>query len=411
MTGLIIAMTILAVGVAIALARPLLHREKTPTERAEYDLTVFRDQLAEIERDAAEGLLNDEEAEAARLEVQRRMLAADAELQQAAETAPKESKPQTSVAILVSLGVPVAAAFLYLTLGSPDQPDQPFAERNLPAEAETQVAQQQDPAQAAKMEAMVGRLAEKLLSDPDDVEGWLLLGRSYIAMERIDDAMNAFKRARKIAPGEPEVDLAYAEALILTSKMKVTEDAAAIFRAVHEKEPFEPKSRYYLGLQKAQAGDVKGALQDWADLIAISSEDAPWVPIVRQQVVRAADELNVDPAGIEPSDAARELIASRPPILRTETPIMPSPSEATGQTAPMAQPAPGPSREQMEAAQDMTPEERAAMIRGMVERLADRMKENPDDIAGWRRLERAYRVLGDTAKADEAAAQIKRLTP
>ena len=259
------------------------------------------------------------------------------------------------------------------------------------------------------MEAMVGRLAEKLLSDPDDVEGWLLLGRSYIAMERFDDAMNAFRRARKIAPDEPEVDLAYAEALILTSKMKVTEDAAAIFRAVHEKEPFEPKSRYYLGLQKAQGGDVKGALQDWADLIAISSEDAPWVPIVRQQVARAADELNIDPATVEPSEAARELIASRPPILRTETPIMPSPGDAAGQAAPMAQP--GPSREQMEAAQDMTPEERNAMIRGMVERLAERMKENPDDVAGWRRLERAYRVLGDTAKADEAAAQIKRLTP
>ncbi|MAO57208.1 MAG: hypothetical protein CMM61_16150, partial [Rhodospirillaceae bacterium] len=77
--------------------------------------------------------------------------------------------------------------------------------------------------------------------------------------------------------------------------------------------------------------------------------------------------------------------------------------------APAAQP--GPTQEQMRAAQEMSPEDRAEMIRGMVQRLADRLAENPDDLAGWQRLERAYRVLGDTEKADEAAGQVKRLTP
>jgi len=404
MTALVIAMAVLAAVVGMALAGPLLRRNPAPAARAEYDMTVFRDQLKEIERDAAQGLLDAETAEAARLEVQRRMLAADTELQAGSGAAAGSGGPRRLTAVLIGAGVPLAAAALYIVLGSPTQPDQPFAARDLPAEqvaAQTAARPEANP----EMTAMVGRLAERLQGNPDDIEGWLLLGRSYISMERFADALNAFARARKIADGRTDVEIAYAEALILTGQMKVTDDAAAIFRAVRDKAPFDPKARYYLGLKKAQAGDVKGALQDWADLVAISSEDAPWVPVVRQQIARAAEELKIDPLTITMSEDARMLLAQQPPVLRPSTPIMP-PAETAG---PNAQP--GPSREQMEAAQDMTAEDRDAMIRGMVQRLAERLKENPDDLAGWTRLERAYRVLGDTAKADAAAAEIKRLSP
>ena len=412
MTALVIAMAVLAAGVGLALAGPLLRRNAVPAARAEYDLTVFRDQLQEIERDAAQGLLDAEAAEAARLEVQRRMLAADTELQ-TGTGATGSGGPRRLTAILIGAGVPLAAAALYIMLGSPDQPDQPFAARDLPAE---QVAAQTTarPEPNPEMTAMVGRLAERLTENPDDIEGWLLLGRSYISMERFADALNTFAHARKIADGRVDVDIAYAEALILTGQMKVTDDAAAIFRAVRDKAPFDPKARYYLGLKKAQAGDVNGALQDWADLVAISPEEAPWVPVVRQQIARAAEELKIDPLTITMSEDARKLLAQQPPVLRPSTPIMRPEGDDPHAghphvDAPASQP--GPSREQMEAAQDMTAEDRDAMIRGMVDRLANRLKENPDDLAGWTRLERAYRVLGDTAKADAAAAEIKRLTP
>lgn len=412
MTALVIAMAVLAAGVGLALAGPLLRRNAVPAARAEYDLTVFRDQLQEIERDAAQGLLDAEAAEAARLEVQRRMLAADTELQ-TGTGAPGSGGPRRLTAILIGAGVPLAAAALYIMLGSPDQPDQPFAARDLPTE---QVAAQTTarPEPNPEMTAMVGRLAERLTENPDDIEGWLLLGRSYISMERFADALNTFAHARKIADGRVDVDIAYAEALILTGQMKVTDDAAAIFRAVRDKAPFDPKARYYLGLKKAQAGDVNGALQDWADLVAISPEEAPWVPVVRQQIARAAEDLKIDPLTITMSEDARKLLAQQPPVLRPSTPIMRPEGDDPHAghphvDAPASQP--GPSREQMEAAQDMTAEDRDAMIRGMVDRLADRLKENPDDLAGWTRLERAYRVLGDTAKADAAAAEIKRLTP
>lgn len=412
MTALVIAMAVLAAVVGLALAGPLLRRNAVPAARAEYDLTVFRDQLKEIERDADQGLLDAEATEAARLEVQRRMLAADTELQ-TGTGATGSGGPRRLTAVLIGAGVPLAAAALYIVLGSPDQPDQPFAARDLPAEqvaAQTAARPEINP----EMAAMVGRLAERLKENPDDIEGWLLLGRSYISMERFADALNTFAHARKIANGRTDVDIAYAEALILTGQMKVTDDAAAIFQAVRDKAPFDPKARYYLGLKKAQAGDVNGALRDWADLVAISPEEAPWVPVVRQQIARAAEELKIDPQTITMSEDARKLLAQQPPVLRPSTPIMP-PEGADSHAghphadAPAAQP--GPSREQMEAAQEMTAEDRDAMIRGMVQRLADRLKENPDDLAGWTRLERAYRVLGETAKADAAAAEIKRLAP
>tara|TARA_R110002072_G_scaffold73205_6_gene174520 strand:- start:1172 stop:2410 length:1239 start_codon:yes stop_codon:yes gene_type:complete len=412
MTVLVIAMSVLAVVVGLALAGPLMRRNAAPAARAEYDLTVFRDQLKEIERDAAQGLLDAEAAEAARLEVQRRMLAADTELQAGTGVA-GSGGPRRLTAVLIGAGVPLAAAALYVVLGSPEQPDRPFAARDLPAEQETARAANR-PEASPEMTAMVGRLAERLKENPDDIEGWLLLGRSYISMERFTDALNTFAHARKIADGRTDVDIAYAEALILTGQMKVTDDAAAIFRAVRDRAPFEPKARYYLGLKKAQAGDVRGALQDWSDLVAISAEDAPWVPVVRQQIARAAEELKIDPLTLTMSEDARKLIATQPPVLRPSTPIMRPEGDEPHAGHPHAEDRdapPGPSREQMEAAQDMTAEDRDAMIRGMVERLADRLKENPDDLAGWRRLERAYRVLGDTAKADAAAAEIKRLSP
>ena len=422
MTGLIVAMAILGAAVGLALAWPLIKRRGAPATRADYDLTVFRDQLAEIERDAAGGLLDDEAAEAARLEVQRRLLAADAERAATAPTADTSApRPARVTAALVACGVPLAAAVFYLLHGSPFQPDQPYAGRDIAAESHRvagvggQGQAQADPAQQAAeaaqkrdMEAAVARLEKKLEEDPDDIDGWLLLGRSYIALDRNDDAMAAYGKARALADGRPDVEVTYAEGLILAGGMKVVEPAAEIFRAVTEKSPFEPKSRYYLGLKKAQEGDTAGALQDWADLVAISEADAPWVPIVRNQIMRAAEELNIDPASVQMSDAARELIASQPPVLRPDTPILPPDAGTAAAEGPGA--APGPSREQIEAARDMTPEEREEMIRGMVQRLADRMAENPDDLAGWQRLERAYRMMGETEKADDALTQIKRLS-
>lgn len=401
MIALWIAAAAIIAAVTVALARPLLARAAAPAARAEYDLNVFRDQLAEVERDAEQGLLGAAEAEAARLEIQRRMLAADAELraQDGAQARPAGRLRAAAIAALV----PVGGLLVYLVLGTPQAPNVPFAARDIGAEqgraAEAHEGQGLSGEQQAEMAAMVGRLAERLLKEPDNVDGWLLLGRSYLTLERVPDALNAFEKARQLAPGQPDVEIALAEAVMLSNGMKVTERAERILRDVHQRDAFEPKSRYYLGLMKAQQGDVRGALQDWADLVALSPADAPWVDVVRNQIARAANELNVDPAKVRPSADAQALLDARG--MPATEPVPAAPPEGA---------APGPSREQMDAAQSMSDEDRNAMIRAMVQRLADRMKEQPDDIEGWKRLERAYRVLGEADKADAAAAEVRRLS-
>ncbi len=421
MTALWLGAGLLALAVAWFLARPLMVKpDAAANDRAAFDLTVFRDQLDEVERDLERGLLDDDAAEAARIEIQRRILAADAATpKRAAENPASAAGSSRLAAALVAFGVPAAALALYLDQGMPGAPNVPFAERGIAQQtrAASAGAEQHD----GGVDGMLGRLAERLLRDPEDIDGWLLLGRSYVSQRRFDDAMNAFRRARGVANGRPDVEIAYAEALILTNDMNIPPEAVAVFEQVHERAPFEPKSRYYLGLKKAQEGDVEAALQDWTDLLALSPLDAPWVPLVKQQVVRASDELNIDPLSLEPSAAAQALMdsAALPDSVAEVTgrpapaPVPDNISEVLGRRAPAAEPAappPGPTREQMQAAQEMSAADRSEMIRGMVQRLADRLKDEPDDLEGWRRLERAYRVLGETAKAQDAAEQVKRLS-
>jgi cytochrome c-type biogenesis protein CcmH len=129
---------------------------------------------------------------------------------------------------------------------------------------------------------------------------------------------------------------------------------------------------------------LAAALQGWADLIVLSPPDAPWLATVREQMQRAAQELGIDPGGVSPSAEAQELAAER------------------GLT--------GRERANLEAWQNLSPGEREAMIRAMVDGLAQRLAQHPDDAEGWRRLARAYEVLGETEKAREARTRAESLT-
>ncbi|MEK9673217.1 MAG: c-type cytochrome biogenesis protein CcmI [Rhodospirillaceae bacterium] len=405
MTALWVAMAIIAAVAGWAIAGPLMAAPKVLTRRAEFDRNIYRNQLEEIDRDLANGLLTGETAEAARLEIHRRILAADDAAAGALApahsapggdaTAPPAASGTRMTGWAVAFGVPITALMLYLALGSPNEPGHPYAARDIPTKTQSAEAPGD-----ADIENLIRRLVERLKQTPDDIAGWLLLGRTMESLGRYDDARNALARAQKLAPGRNDVDIAYAEAVIISNDMKIVEEAAEILKAVHGRAPLDPKARYYLGMMKAQQGDVAGALQDWVDLLHLSPRDAPWIPLVRQQVAKAANELNVDPAGQTPSAEVMNLMSNRP-----QTPL-PAAQGAQGAQSP----APGPTRDQVEAASEMSAEDRAKMIKGMVDRLAQRLKETPDDLAGWQRLERAYRVLGETAKADAAAGQIKRLS-
>ena len=384
MTSLWIAIGAMTLGVLAALITPLLRRRGgwSTAGRTDYDTAVYKDQLVEIEREFDSGLLNEAEAEATRFEVKRRLLLV------ATDDAIVEGKPPAgakAASAVLAIVFPIGAIGLYALLGSPTMPDLPFAERNMVAVAHGQSATPQ-------MEQLVSRLAERLKSNPGDLEGWLLLGRSLMTIGRHQDAANAFKDAMRLAPNRADIVAGYAEARIFANDGQVTPEILGVLEATIGYDPHNPIARYYVGVAKAQGGYRRGALQAWVDLVAVSAADAPWLPQLRQQIADAAADLGLNAAAIAPSPGL-----PAPPIAETESMLA------------VGRPSPGPNREEMEAAAEMSAEDRAAMIRSMVERLAARLVDEPDDLQGWIRLERAYRVLGVTAKADEATKRIEAL--
>ena len=378
MISLIIGAALLTAVTIGLLLLPLVRKRQSPTEtRSRFDMRVYRDQLAEVDRDAARGLLGAEEAEAARVEVKRRMLAA-VEADEPRRNAAPNGRGIAELAGAIVLIVPAAAVSLYLALGAPHNPDQPLAQRRSDL-ATTAVGDEQ---QLGSLEEVAAQLAKKLESRPDRAEGWFLLGRAYMTLNRFQDAVTALRRASDLAPDQPEVEGAFAEALIAEAGGQVGSAAREALQKLLALDPTSAQARFLLALDRAQQGDLRGAVQGWVDLVAIAPADAGWLTMVHQHLEKAAAQAGIDPASVQPSPEARALIAG------TE---------------------PGPGADDVAAAREMSTEQRAEMIRGMVDRLATRLRDKPDDLEGWRRLTRAYEVLGEADKARDAQARVDAL--
>tara|TARA_R110000787_G_scaffold16622_25_gene50871 strand:+ start:120247 stop:121353 length:1107 start_codon:yes stop_codon:yes gene_type:complete len=344
---------------------PLLRPTRRSMDRADYDLAIYRDQLDEVERDLARGVIDAEQAEAARTEIKRRILAADAERNAISTTA---RRPALAGAILIALILPIGAVAVYLPLGNPDLPAQPLTERR---EAAAKAA---GAGSSLEFKDAIEQLRQRLLEDPESAEGWTLLARSLTAMKRHAESVPAFRRARELSPDNVGLMTDFGETLMIIHNGEVTEEALQLFLQVLEKSPDHPAAVYYVGLSSVQKGMVTEGMARWAALARKAPPGAEWLPFLEDQM--------------------RQLAANSDATLPDD---MTAP--ATG----------GPTREQMEAAQEMTPEERLEMIRSMVDGLEARLKEEPDDLAGWQRLARAWRVLGETAKAEIAEQRIREL--
>jgi cytochrome c-type biogenesis protein CcmH len=366
-----LAVAVMTAAAAGALLIPLWRARGTAAPRAAYDLEIYRDQLTELEREQARGLIGNDEAKAARTEIARRALAADTAARTAAPAT--AARRNTVFAIIAGLA-PITALGLYLVTGSPHLPGVPFASRVAPMSQE---------------DAMVAQLAERLKGRPDDLQGWTLLARSYNSLGRMTEAVAAWRQVMRISNNDPEYASPYAEALVQTANGIVTPEAASHFEAALKADPGDPRAMFFLGLAREQAGEPREALQRWVDLLLLSPQDAPWVPMVQDRLRRLAADAKIDPATLAPSEQARALAQQMP------------------QQPPMR----GPSAADVDAAQSMSPEDRQTMIRGMVDTLAARLEANPNDLDGWRRLARARRVLGDNDKALEALARAAALAP
>lgn len=376
MSLLLPALALLTAIAVAAILWPLFRRQPT-TPRSSFEIGVYRDQLAEVERDRARGLIGADEAKAARLEIERRIL----RTAPIGPAAPERTGESGRLLVLgAALLVPVLALGLYAALGTPGLPDEPIAARNEPA-----------PSQQPDIQAMVARLQERLEQAPDDREGWLMLGRSRGVLGDGPGAVEAFRRALALAPDDPRAVGGLGEALVASAQGVVTPEARGQFQRLLELTPDDPRGPYYLGWAEAQAGDYQAALARWQKLLAVTPADAPWRGRLIEGVREAAADLKLDPA---------KVLAA-----------IPTPPARAAAAQPGAQAGGQPSAADKARAAAMTPEQREAMIRGMVEKLQARMDADGSDPEGWLRLAQARLVLNQPDQAQAAFEQGLRLHP
>lgn len=387
-----IAVALLSALSLFLLASPLWRKNKEEADRADYDMSVFKDQLKELDRDLERGLISADEAKTARIEIQRRLLAAD-DKRKNFDFGHGMSKTSVVISGVVGAAVIAGAVVLYFKIGMPGYQDVPFASRDL--------QQERHQANNDDMAVEIAAMKKRLETDAKDIDTWILLGRTLRTVGRNDEALDAFRGALKASDRHPSILADYAEAKIYASKGEVDKETLGVLMESLEQDPMQMKARFYLGFAKARAEDFKGAIQTWTDLKAIAPPQAAWMKQVDEQIKMAAQAGSLDLADFKPSAQAR--VMGKQLKLEWETEESDNHDEA--ETAG----APGPTRSDMAAASEMSDEERSEMIRGMVNRLAERLKEEPNDIEGWKRLAQAYMVLGEKDKAIEARNKIKEL--
>lgn len=341
---------------ALFLVSPLVRSgpQERPTGGGE-DVEVYRAQLREVERDLERGVLAPSEAKAARLEIERRLLAADSRA--GANTAPRALSPRLSrlAAIALLVVLPLGSISLYLWLGQPGLPGQPLAQRG------EEVQQQRDIAQ------MVEDLRTRLEKNPDDLRGWEMLGRSYGVLGRWDEAAEAYREALSRSEGpRPGLQSALGEALVTINQGQVSPAAERAFDAALEANPQDARARFYKALALEQGGARRAALERWIALAEDTPESAGWRPMLMQQIAATAQDL-----GLDPGDMAKDGDTEASPSSQADV-------------------------------RDMDPQEQEAYIRSMVDGLDARLQENPQDPEGWLRLAQARLVLEEPEAAAEA---------
>lgn len=234
--------------------------------------------------------------------------------------------------------------------------------------------------QAASVDQMIASLRQRVAQDPDNAEAWYLLGLTLRDSERYPDAEQAFRRAMQLQPNNPDHVASLGEALLLVGREDPPREAESLFRRALELRRDHPQSRYYLAVLNDIAGNHRQAVDELIALLNEAPAGAAWTGQVRNAVQAIARQNNID-------------IASRLP------PEQPG-AAASAATAAI----PGPTREQMEAARAIPPGQQEEMIKGMVDRLAARLQQNPRDERGWMMLMRSRMVQNDRAGAAQALA-------
>lgn len=250
------------------LAAPLRAR-RAARSHGESDIAVYRDQLEELERDRARGLIDAVEAEAARAEITRRLLSADASRK---ADAPQRPVPARAVLAALAVGVPLVAVSLYLAVGAPGLPARPHAERLAQAPEEM------------SLEELVARAQAHLRANPDDVEGWRVLAPILSRMGRYEDAADAYLRLLELAGEDADTLAELGEAFVFANGGIVSDRARAVFERAARLDPDDPRPRYFLGLAALQAGRPEEARRVWQEIAAAQAPGSRWRQLVEESL-------------------------------------------------------------------------------------------------------------------------------
>lgn len=375
-----ILLTVMIALAAAGLTIPLVRRYEQRPGRAK-TLDILKGQLSELDAQQAGNLIARPEAEALRAEIKRRILAEDRETATVARPLPVNAMPWVAIGLVAV--VAVCSTALYALMGHPELTSSTVATAGAPVEAAAGPdAQAQHP--MGDVATMVAGLEARLQQNPNDAQGWQMLGWSYMRTNRPADAVKAYGRAVSLDPGNAEYLSAQGEAMV-QSEGKVSDDAAAVFRRAMKGDANDPQARYFLAIYRDQQGDHQGAMKDFIALLKSAPPDAPWAAQVRNYVEDLAKDQHID-------------ISSQLP---------PAPAAPAVQAGMPQSAMPGPSGDQVAAAGQMSDADRQTMIHAMVDKLAGELKANPHDTGGWVRLMRARMVLGETDKAAEAYKQAR----
>ncbi len=404
------------------------------------DIAVYRDQLDEIVRDRSAGLIGEAEAEAARVEVSRRLIAAadTAEFEKPAlETSSLWRRRATAIVGLVLL--PVGAVLLYLMLGSPQLPGEPLAARlNAPNENRS-------------IENLVAQVENHVARNPNDGRAWEVLAPVYMRVGRFDDAVRAWSNVISLNGSNAERESEYGQALVAVANGVVTAEAKAAFERSLKLDAQDVLARFYVGMAADQDGRRADADKIWGDLLANAPPGAPWIEFVRHAMERkatvsATPSATPGESGTPPADHdvnamverlaerlkndgsdvqgwlqlvrsyrvlgqndkvqtaiadARRTLANDPDKLRQ----FDEGSEAAASATPATSAA---TPEPATAAPKVTPGQHDQSMDAMLARLAERLKKDGSNVNGWVELVRSYRALGQNDKADAAIADARR---
>lgn len=358
-----------------------LTRGKPDTEHpAAYDLRVYRDQLGEVERDLARGLIGEADAERIRAEVGRRVLAADAQLQKAQSGG---GQPRAATVVLVgltALALIGGSLGLYQVLGQPGARDLPLKARiaasdaqreNRPSQAEAEAKLPPAPGRTPEPEFadLMEKLRAAVIERPNDLQGVLLLARNEAALGNFKASYEAQRNVIRLKGDQASATdhAVLAELLISAAEGYVSPEAEEALRRALEKNPGYKPARYYTGLMLMQNDRADAAFRIWRGLLEEGPANAPWVPVIRSQIEELAWRAGVD---------------YTPPAM-----------------AGHPGPAVGPSAADIAAAADMAPEERREMIHNMVARLNERLATQGGTPQEWAQLIGGIGILGDKDRA------------